>query len=542
MHRSLPRRLASWTSHVGDSIRCCTIVLTVIAFGGLAVRFYHLSDRSLWFDEAFSWRLIQFPLLQMIQRVGRDNHPPLYFILLKAWAAVFGDSPLALRSLSVLLSCATVCGVYLFAAAAFGPHPPGPHANTGTKSRQRGIGLLAAALVAVSSFQIRYSWEVRMYALAAALTVFASWALFRCLCAPSRIHRWLIYGLCALLLAYTHYFALFTLAAQGVFVVAYLLVRADWDPIALLRSPALRHALLVALLVTACWLPWLPVFLRQRAQVQEAFWCRSVTAWDGAQLCYHIFAMPEYSTPPSRQQQLIAADLCILGLWVLRRGARAGDWYVLWSAIAPLLFCLLVSQYDTKVFSLRYFVMGHLFLLVGLAVLVWRVRFPLERSLIAIVLLAASAVGYADLWQIMNVANRPGAAGAAEFIYRHRKPGEPVVVCSPLFYFSILYHAPDRSDHYLYMDGRPIVHYEGAAALVSEDLIVGDQLQSVRTQRIWVVDMASAYWGMRSVPVPPQWTAKKTEMFADVFGIGNYIVVEYEVPQDKPPKGSVVNP
>jgi hypothetical protein len=46
--------------------------------------------------------LIRFPLNEMIQRVGLDNHPPLYFIILKGWASLFGSPVGALRLLSVL--------------------------------------------------------------------------------------------------------------------------------------------------------------------------------------------------------------------------------------------------------------------------------------------------------------------------------------------------------------------------------------------------------------------------------------------------------
>src|SRR5262249_9820560 len=45
----------------------------------------------------------------------RKTPPPLYFVLLKLWMAVFGASPVALRSLSVALGLVTVVGMYLLA-------------------------------------------------------------------------------------------------------------------------------------------------------------------------------------------------------------------------------------------------------------------------------------------------------------------------------------------------------------------------------------------------------------------------------------------
>src|SRR6266699_1987242 len=101
------------------------LALIGICLAGVLIRGYRLSARSFWFDEAFSWRLIEFPLWDMVVRTARDNHPPLYFLVLKAWAAIFGASPGALRSLSVVLGGVTIIGIYLFAWEAFGRHKMG---------------------------------------------------------------------------------------------------------------------------------------------------------------------------------------------------------------------------------------------------------------------------------------------------------------------------------------------------------------------------------------------------------------------------------
>src|SRR6266404_4863810 len=89
-------------------------VLILILASGLVLRLWQLSARSLWFDEAFTWRLTKFSFPEMLQRAARDNNPPLYFIPLWAWEAAFGDSVFALRSLSVIFSTLTIFGMYLF--------------------------------------------------------------------------------------------------------------------------------------------------------------------------------------------------------------------------------------------------------------------------------------------------------------------------------------------------------------------------------------------------------------------------------------------
>jgi uncharacterized membrane protein len=481
-----------------------------------------LSARSLWFDEAFSWRLILFPFSEMMQRVGQDNHPPLYFILLKVWATVFGDSPLALRSLSVIFGILSILGIYLFADEAFG--------DTTDGNRGRGIGLLAATFVALSAFQIRYAQEVRMYVLAGALAVFSSWALLRALRPPSRLHRWLLYGVLALLLAYTHYYALFTLAAQAIFVIGFLLAREDWNLLATCRGAAFRHAVMTAILVTLCWLPWLSVFLQQRAQVQENYWTLPASRWHLVLTSYQLFLPPAQgeSVPVPRGQQLLVADLCIAGLWLLRRKARSGEWFILSSVLVPVVLALLVSVYDTRILgAARFFLMVHLLLLVGLAALVWRLP-RVERTLVIVFLLAMEVGIDIDFWNAVDVAHKPGARGAAEYISSRRELEEPVVVSFTLFYCAVRYHAQDRDGFYLYTDGSLIPHHHGSAVLTPDDLITEERLRSLTSRRVWVVDMAGGNWGYRSVPVPTGWKELRRAAFTEAFGLGDLIAIEYD--------------
>lgn len=499
-------------------------ILAVIVFAGSAIRAYQLADRSLWFDEAFSWRVIQFPSMEMIQRVGQDNHPPLYFILLQGWSACFGDSTFALRSLSVLFGGLTILVTYFFATEAFGKKTLTAETNAELRARGHGIGLVAAALVALSAFHIRYSQELRMYTMASALGIFSSWALLRALQPPSRLGRWLLYGLIAVLLAYTHYYGLFTLAAQGFFVAAIVWVQAEWSLFRFLREPALRHPLFAAVLIVLGWLPWLPFFLQQRAQVKANFWTHPITLWTVAEECHHMFTVREYFDHPTHQQELLAADLCVLILWLLRRKAGSADWFILGSAVAPLLGCLAVSA----PFTLRYLIIGHLFLLIGLAVLIWRVPFRLERCIVLGVALAVFAGLYYEYWRDLDAAHKPGARGAAAFLNEQRRPGEPVVVCAPFFFFPLLHYTPDRAGYYLYSHGRPYPHYNGTAAMTPEDLITEEELRSLRSRRVWVVDMAAGFLGAHWVPVPPQWKVKSQHTFSEVARLGDAIVIEYE--------------
>ncbi len=506
------------------------IQLAIIALVGLILRCYQLGARSVWFDEAFCWRLIQFPFLEMIQRVGGDNHPPLYFVLLRGWATVFGESPISLRSLSVLFGMLTIVGTYMLAVEAFGKVSlTAP--DEASLTRGRVIGLLAAAFAAVSAFQCRYSQEARMYSLAGMLAVFSSWALLRSLQPPSRLDRWLLYGILALSLAYTHYYALFTLAAQAIFVSGFLLVRGQWNLRSVCWGAMFWHVVLTIGFIMICWLPWLPILLEQRAQVQDAYWTSPVNLWNIAYISYQLF-IPQAegdNVPVPRSKQLLVADLCILGLWLLRRRARAGEWFILSAIMLPPLLAFLVSVFDTRVIGApRFFLIVHLFLLIGLACLIWNLPL-LERTITVVTMLMIFSWLCFDFWNTADIAHKPGARAAAEYIDIRRQPGEPVIVGSPLFFFSAIYHAEQRTDHYIYSDGSHILHYLGRSALISDDLITHQQLRTFSNRRIWFVGMTGSTWlGWHTGVIPDGLTEKDRVAFPEAFGLGYVIVAECE--------------
>ena len=134
------------------------LLLAFIALGGF-LRFYEIGSKGLWLDEAFSvwvgWQSIG-DLFAWLIRV--DQHPPLYYLLLHFWMAL-GDRAATVRALSALCGTLTIPVLYLL----------------GRRLTDKNVGLLAALILAVSPFHVRFAQETRMYTL---LTLNASLALY----------------------------------------------------------------------------------------------------------------------------------------------------------------------------------------------------------------------------------------------------------------------------------------------------------------------------------------------------------------------------
>ena len=134
------------------------LLVILIAF---TVRFHHLGTQSLWNDEGNSLRLAQRSVGDLIDAAGRDIHPPGYYLALKGWIALAGQSEFSLRALSALAGVLTAAVTVALGRALF----------------SRAAGIMAGLLVALSPFAVYYSQETRMYAQLALLSVLSMWAL-----------------------------------------------------------------------------------------------------------------------------------------------------------------------------------------------------------------------------------------------------------------------------------------------------------------------------------------------------------------------------
>ena len=258
-------------------------LLVIIIIIGVGIRSFDLTTRSLWFDEAFSWRLIQFSMPEMISRAIQDVHPPLYYLILKGWKVVFASSLLSLRSFSVTLAALTIAAGYLFSSYAF---------------RSRLTGIITAILLALSGFQIQYAWESRMYTLGIALLLISSWLLLKAVRfskqkdAPptTAILLWVAYAVVAAASIYTHYFIFLSLAAQALFVFGHIIITTKGRPGEILQLRTTWYAVMTAVLIILIYSPWIPVFIQQNSQVQESYWIPAIGGWSIPDTFYRMFA------------------------------------------------------------------------------------------------------------------------------------------------------------------------------------------------------------------------------------------------------------
>lgn len=216
---------------VGTFVLVAALV-AVVAGGALRLG----SSSDLWLDEALSVHIAELPLGDMFDALRRDGHPPLYYVLLHGWISIFGDSDVAVRSLSGVLSVATLPFFWLAARR-----------YAGTRAAIAGVALLAT-----SPFAIRYATEARMYALVMLLVV-VGWLAVRVTLEQRSGVALAGVALSTGLLLLTHYWSFYLVAVVAV-VVGWA-----WRT----GHVEARRVLLAMAAGALLFLPWLPAFLDQ---------------------------------------------------------------------------------------------------------------------------------------------------------------------------------------------------------------------------------------------------------------------------------------
>lgn len=490
------------------ALLACLIIL------GSLLRAYQLTARSLWFDEAFSWRLIQFPIPEMIARDASDVHPPLYYLVLKGWSVVFGSSLAALRGFSVAAAAATIAASYLFVSSA---------------SKSRGAGLLAAALLAVSGWQIQFAWEARMYTMGTALALVSSWALLKAMRSePQRIGPWLLYALLSAAFAYVHYYAFFTILAHLFFVVGGIAHRTRGHLGEILQAKRLWFGLSAALVATLLYTPWLPTFFRQNSQVQASYWIPPLGGWSIPDTFYRMFA-PTAGIPPHSGFGWIIMAMLPLGATVLilillikarsrQYAFRDADWLVVAAACTPFIVSIALSLVTQSLYQDRFFVFAHLFILAAVAMLLWRIPFKIFRGFAIVVVISSFLVTSVLYWQELDVSHKGGAHAAVRYIVDRAEMNQPILVSSPFIYFSILHYIqeehPGRSTPQLFSESGELAHFAGGPILTEND-IVGRDIFEKTASSMWVVDTTG--FGASALVPPQPWQAAETKTYPEVF-------------------------
>lgn len=182
----------------------CLALLGVLLLG-FALRVYRADHQELWGDEGAKIAVVSQDVAHLFDPAA-EVHPRLFHSLLFLWYQIFGFQLWGLRMLPVFLGQVSIPLIYVLARRLFA---------------SPAAALAAAFALALSPFQIAYSQDLTMYSLLVGMTILSFYTLMRALADAARWPAWGAYVVASSLMVHTHYYAVFALVAQNVFVLLY---------------------------------------------------------------------------------------------------------------------------------------------------------------------------------------------------------------------------------------------------------------------------------------------------------------------------------
>lgn len=200
--------------------------------------------QSFWRDEAFSFLLAKKNVLDLLVLTARDANPPLYYLTLKIWMTLFGNSEVALRSLSLIFFFATIYVVFLILTETFG-----------ISVKKSYLYLL---IFVANPLLHYYAFEARMYTMLAFFATLSLYFLFQ--------KKYLFFAVAAVLGLYTHYFMIFTAIPFAIYFFIHRHTQAE------------RRAFLWSVKhITLALIPWILFIVLVKIPQHTGFWIQKPT-------------------------------------------------------------------------------------------------------------------------------------------------------------------------------------------------------------------------------------------------------------------------
>lgn len=278
-------------------LRCRTVqAVAALTLVGGGLRFSTLGLQSYWYNEAATVVLVKMGLGDMLAHVPKmEGNPPLYYVIAWLWAKPFGTGEVGLRAASACIGTATIPAAYAVAA----------------RLATRRAGVVVAALTACSPLLVWFSQEARPYALLALLAALSFLYFLRALDErrPRDLTLWAAISVLALA---THYFALFVVGPEAVWLLA--------------TNRSRRHVLACVAAVAAMGIGLLPLALTQsepaKTSIPDSFGERIVQLPKQFLMGFGLY------TPAERLVVAAAGVAAVYGAWLgltrTDRGERRG--------------------------------------------------------------------------------------------------------------------------------------------------------------------------------------------------------------------------
>jgi uncharacterized membrane protein len=293
-------------------------------------------NESIWGDEGFSAILSMKTIPEIIKIISKDTSPPLYNITEHLAFQYFGVSEITIRALSLFYFLLCILFVYLIASMIW----------------SKKTGLLAAIATILNPFFFIYAFEGRMYSILA-FGVTASMYFFLRIFAfkGKQIINYIGYIFFTLWAIYSHHFAFFAIAVQGLWTIKEFFSGKRRTAFGVIKS---------LILVGILYAPWIIPLYKQVTMVKGGFWLGKPTPKDLGVLLFDYLGqgikLLNYKIPFTAYKIYEIAPFAVFATLITRKWWKSVEksiFFLLWF-LGPILLTWAISQKFTSIFFNRY--------------------------------------------------------------------------------------------------------------------------------------------------------------------------------------------
>ncbi len=502
------------------------IVAGLAAFTTIA--FWTITKSSVWFDEAFGAYMIRFNFADIARYTAADVHPPLYYWLLKLWSMLFGSTELGLRSMSVFFGAIAILFGYLLIHRLF----------------DKKTARISLIFMVLSPMLVRYSQEMRMYTLVAAIALAATYVLT--FAAESKKRKpWIIYGILVGLGMWVHYFMALVWIAHWIWRAD--MVRQTVSKAKFIKTFFSKNWILSHIIAVGIFTPWLPFLLFQALVIQVyGFWIPAVTPETLANFYTNVLF---YQLSSETANWLAVGFFAIIALlaWLATRvykslndKQRKSYSLVIILAFAPVVLLLMMSLPPLRsTFVDRYLIPSILFTYIFIGVtlsLGLRLIKPIARYFVSAAIILCMLIGVVNVWHYGNyakTANPPASNNARDIVQAViTKSGDnqPIIANSPWLFYEAVFYSTDKHPIY-FIDAETQYKYGSLDMLkYNDDHKIKDLKAFTKiNQIVWYVGLPRG--GSFSAPYS-NWKQLQKVTFKDsINGKPAYEAIQYQITQ-----------
>jgi len=454
-------------------IKIAHIIMLVLGTAFLASGAFH---SSLWFDESYTVGLMNQNIIDLCKAATYDVHPLGYYIILRLYAYIFGNSIISLRLFSVLGSALLALLGYTHIRRDFGV--------------KTGIWFSFFVITMPSTF--KYALQIRMYTWAPLFVTLAAIYAYRMIINnDKRTKSTVFFIICSVMSAYMHYYGLMAVAIINIIVLVYYIK----------NNLKLKKWYIIGAIQILAYVPGLYVFFEQ-FMLSNGSWIKINFGTIFDTISFHFFGSPQSDTIVNSPTYLIPLFIgfCIYVIFgflfvrMIKTNKEEAKPIVLSLIVYfGVIFAFLIVSIFKPIFYVRYSIVCYGLLLFTFAYLIARDNKTYLKILIVVVMLGLTGARAIPIYQEnYNVSN----STIDDYLKANMKAGDIILFDNPgAFAVSVKYQEVPT---YFYNSSN--WNIQKAYKAFGSKVTILSNLDIIKnyTGRIWIIDSGSTYKAVTS--------------------------------------------